>query len=1129
MKTKTTRRLLSLLLALALALSLVPVTAGADGEAITSYPLWVGNVQVTSENCSNIPLGVGNGTASYDPATHTLTLHNATITQGYTSVPANGLSAIHVPYGGLDTLTINLIGNNTVGGDQVTSGLSAQFCHLVFQGGGSLTATGGKYFESAFCTGILGNSITVNGGTILGTAQHRSGTGILASNITVTGGSLSGIAEGSYGFGVDADWAISVTGGNLSGTGACGVYAFGKINLAGGTLRGTRITDKDTDNPYAVHTYAENGITPGKYMQFPDNITLIDGGRTLTSKESNTEITVIPVYATYPLWVGSAQVTGENCGNILGDNTASYDPDTRTLTLDNATITGSHEDAAIYYDGTDDLHIQGTGTVGNETIRLGLLARNGPAITLDAGEGTLSFTGKVIGFRGYNSSVTILGGEVTATGNGYEADRTYIGAGFDASNLTVTGGKLTATSIGDYGGRGILVYNSFTIQAGTVEATGAKFGISVGNSPSESYEPSYGTLSIQGGTVHAKGGTAAIYVGKELTKTNSTEIVTPTNGTIGKARPQGYSEFTTVLSGNEAAKEVDIRPLVRNIALAVDPAGGGEAKGGGEYDHGHTATVTAKANEGYKFVYWLEDDTQVSTNASYSFTVEKDRTLTAVFQATVPTPPQVEEFNIIVDERADQMGYGEAFGGGIYDKGHTATVTATPNPGYTFVRWTEDGKEVSRSANYTFTVEKDRTLLAEFAVASSGGGGGSKPAAPAVTIPVTGEGSVQIKVTVTGDAAAVSPLTEAQIKAVTSSDDPTVDVVLDLTALGGEIANVSLPTDTLAKLADALSAREGQDTVTVKTAAGEVSFDETALAALVQDAPGEAVVLHFAFTPKEDLSPAQQAALADKEVMGALDLSVMIGGEAVTAFGGGSVKITVPLTPPQGKEGRFYQVYYVGQDGSLEPRPTSFLNNLLSFLTPHFSNYVLVYEARTQLFPDVPADAWYHDAVYWAVAQGVTQGTSQTAFSPLAPCTRAQMVTFLWRAAGEPKAASAENPFTDVKDGAYYLDAVLWAVEKGITQGTGKTTFSPDAKVTRAQTVTFLYRYEQSQGGGFTGAWAFPLDYSDAADVAQWAYEPFCWMTTHGVVAGSGGKLLPNANCSRAEIVTMLTRYFAPA
>ena len=116
-----------------------------------------------------------------------------------------------------------------------------------------------------------------------------------------------------------------------------------------------------------------------------------------------------------------------------------------------------------------------------------------------------------------------------------------------------------------------------------------------------------------------------------------------------------------------------------------------------------------------------------------------------------------------------------------------------------------------------------------------------------------------------------------------------------------------------------------------------------------------------------------------------------------------------------------------------------------------------------------------------------------------------------------------------MKDGAYYLDAVLWAVEKGITQGTGKTAFSPDAKVTRAQTVTFLYRYEQSQGGGFTGAWAFPLDYSDAADVAQWAYEPFCWMTTHGVVAGSGGKLLPNANCSRAEIVTMLARYFAPA
>ena len=109
-------------------------------------------------------------------------------------------------------------------------------------------------------------------------------------------------------------------------------------------------------------------------------------------------------------------------------------------------------------------------------------------------------------------------------------------------------------------------------------------------------------------------------------------------------------------------------------------------------------------------------------------------------------------------------------------------------------------------------------------------------------------------------------------------------------------------------------------------------------------------------------------------------------------------------------------------------------------------------------FVDVPDDAYYYDAVYWAVDQGITTGTSETTFSPDDPCTRAQAVTFLWRAAGEPAPASTENPFTDVISGEYYYNAVLWAIEKGITKGTGETTFSPGDDCLRSQIVTFLYR-----------------------------------------------------------------------
>ena len=111
----------------------------------------------------------------------------------------------------------------------------------------------------------------------------------------------------------------------------------------------------------------------------------------------------------------------------------------------------------------------------------------------------------------------------------------------------------------------------------------------------------------------------------------------------------------------------------------------------------------------------------------------------------------------------------------------------------------------------------------------------------------------------------------------------------------------------------------------------------------------------------------------------------------------------------------------------------------------------------TMPFTDVPANAYYHDAVLWAYQKGITEGTSETTFSPLKTVTRAQAVTFLYRMAGEPE-ITAENSFSDVDEDAYYFEAVLWAIKNGITDGTSKTTFSPDNTCNRAQAITFIYR-----------------------------------------------------------------------
>ena len=167
-------------------------------------------------------------------------------------------------------------------------------------------------------------------------------------------------------------------------------------------------------------------------------------------------------------------------------------------------------------------------------------------------------------------------------------------------------------------------------------------------------------------------------------------------------------------------------------------------------------------------------------------------------------------------------------------------------------------------------------------------------------------------------------------------------------------------------------------------------------------------------------------------------------------------------------------------------------------------------------FTDVADTAYYKDAVLWAVRQGITSGTTATAFSPNASCTRAQLVTFLWRAAGSTK-VTGSNPFRDVSADAYYYDAVLWAVQNGITSGTTAVTFDPDAAVTRGQTVTFLYRAAGSPA----------VAGSSFADVSSDAYyaNAVAWASQNGITSGTGdGRFSPQAFCTRGQIVTFLYR-----
>ena len=181
-----------------------------------------------------------------------------------------------------------------------------------------------------------------------------------------------------------------------------------------------------------------------------------------------------------------------------------------------------------------------------------------------------------------------------------------------------------------------------------------------------------------------------------------------------------------------------------------------------------------------------------------------------------------------------------------------------------------------------------------------------------------------------------------------------------------------------------------------------------------------------------------------------------------------------------------------------------------------------VKEVETSPFGDVSTSAYYYEAVKWAQKKGITGGIGNGLFGPNQPCTRAQIVTFLWRAAGSPVVNYAMN-MSDVPEGSYYAEAVRWALSEGITTGTTENTFSPDSECTRAQAVAFLFRYAASEAVTLQ---ELVSGFSDADSVPGYALPAMNWALAEEIVQGNGSKLMPNDSCTRAQIVTFLFRAY---
>ena len=418
------------------------------------------------------------------------------------------------------------------------------------------------------------------------------------------------------------------------------------------------------------------------------------------------------------------------------------------------------------------------------------------------------------------------------------------------------------------------------------------------------------------------------------------------------------------------------------------------------------------------------------------------------------------------------------------DTNTAGTYTITPSGG------------AVNTARYTLAYENGTLTVS----ARSGGGGGGSGSSN-----VSGSGG-NVTITASGGSVTASQMESAVNKAEEGA-------VMTIKATGS--TTVSLPVGGMADAADndndvLLDLRYGEVTLTARTIAG------------LTDGVSSSRKIKVSIT---SLTSSKDEAISDLLDKGAavFDVSVAVNDVEVHSFDGA---LTLTFTVSNLSKITDPHILHILTDGTKEYyAPDSISGNTVTVKgVRNLSTFAVipgseVPEAQTNPFTDVYESDYYYDAVLWAVENGVTNGTSATTFGPNVTVTRAQMVTFLWRAYGSPEATGA-NPFTDVSTSDYYYDAVLWAVANGVTAGTGATTFSPDAPVTRAQAVTFQWR---AAGSPVVAGSSFD-------DVAADAYyaDAVIWAVANGITNGTSGTTFsPDAAVSRAQAVTFLWRELA--
>ncbi|HWQ77389.1 MAG TPA: S-layer homology domain-containing protein [Anaerovoracaceae bacterium] len=311
----------------------------------------------------------------------------------------------------------------------------------------------------------------------------------------------------------------------------------------------------------------------------------------------------------------------------------------------------------------------------------------------------------------------------------------------------------------------------------------------------------------------------------------------------------------------------------------------------------------------------------------------------------------------------------------------------------------------------------------------------------------------------------------------------------------------------------------------IETPLGSVTLPNDALASIAFQASGGTVTVSIESAKTSSLTAEQQKVVGESAVY---DISILSGGEHISSFGGKSITISLPYTLKSGEGADGVTVWYLTDSGTLEKLSCRYdaSTGLATFTTSHLSAYVVGYEvAWKNPFSDVKAGDWYYDAVEYALENKLFNGTTAKTFSPKTEMTRAMLVTVLYRMEGRPAVAGADNSFQDVKSGQWYTDAATWAAANGIVGGYGNGLFGIDNNVSREQMAAILYRYAGYKQHDVTGA-ADLSAFTDAASVDSWAKPAIQWAGAEGLINGTTAETLtPGGFATRAQVATVLMRF----